>query len=110
MNGSDAAATHGLGFIGHLVMDIAAAEHGLVLLGPRTKLEAACDSALAVPDNLGVCSAHSKCPGWLTWLIFTNPLSPNVHGHFELSFQISLLNHAWIKASLIQSAVKPAPI
>jgi hypothetical protein len=30
-------------------------------------------------------------------LIFHNLTLPNASGHFELSFEISLLNHAWIR-------------
>jgi hypothetical protein len=33
-------------------------------------------------------------------LIFHNLTLPNASGHFELSFEISLLNHAWIRARL----------
>jgi hypothetical protein len=32
-------------------------------------------------------------------LIFHNLTLPNASGHFELSFEISLLNHAWIRTS-----------
>jgi hypothetical protein len=33
-------------------------------------------------------------------LIFHNLTLPNASGHFELSFEISLLNHAWIRTSV----------
>jgi len=62
MNGSNAAAADRLGLFRHLIVDVAAREHWLLLLGPGAGLETTGDSLLAVPENLGVFSAHSKCP------------------------------------------------
>ena len=62
MDGPDASTTRGLGLGGHLVVDVAAGQHGLVLRGPGTRFEPALNSLLAVAEDLGVFSAHSKCP------------------------------------------------
>jgi hypothetical protein len=40
-------------------------------------------------------------------LIFHNLTLPNASGHFELSFEISLLNHAWIRARRCASHIHP---
>src|SRR5664280_280417 len=99
MNGSDATTTYGLDLVGHLIVDVTPGKHRLVWRRPGTGLEPAVDSLLAIPENVGVFSAHSKCPCWVTGCFFINSLSPNVDGHIELSFIISLLNHAWFRTS-----------
>src|SRR5664279_188098 len=100
MNGSDATTTYGLDLVGHLIVDVTPGKHRLVLRRPGTRLEPAVDSLLAIPENVGVFSAHSKCPCWVTGCFFINSLSPNVDGHIELSFIVSLLHHAWFRPSL----------
>ena len=80
MNSSDAPTTHGLGLLAHFIMDVAAREHRLVLFGPGTGLQAAGNSLLAVAEDLGVFSAHSKCPFWLLCLFFTTSFQPMLTG------------------------------
>jgi hypothetical protein len=48
--------------LGHLEMDVVAAEHRLGLLRPATFcVQAARDSLLAVTQDFGIGSVHSKC-------------------------------------------------
>jgi hypothetical protein len=60
--GADAAAVGGPAPVGHFKMDVAAAEHRLGLRFPAAFcLQAARDSLLAVAQDFGVGSVHSKC-------------------------------------------------
>ena len=60
--GPDAAAADRLAPLGHFKMGVAAAEHGLGLrFPPAFWIQAARDSLLAVTQDFGISSLHSKC-------------------------------------------------
>jgi len=62
--------------LGHLVVNIARSHHRLGLIAPRPfRVEAACNSLLAVADDLRVGSVHSKCSFFFGGLRFAT--SPN---------------------------------
>jgi hypothetical protein len=62
VEGPDAAAADRPASLGHLKMDVAAAEHRLGLLRPPAFcVQAARDSLLAVTQDFGIGSVHSKC-------------------------------------------------
>jgi len=61
MNGAQAAAGHGFGAPGHLIVHIAGAKHGSRLVLPIARSQPVRDWALAVAEDLRVISLHSKC-------------------------------------------------
>jgi len=60
MNGSDPATINPLGSLGHFVVNVTGAEHGLGLLGPVLGGQTPLDSSLAIAESFAVSSAHSK--------------------------------------------------
>jgi hypothetical protein len=66
-----------------LIMNITAAYHRLKLLLPVAGSQSAFDSALAVAQEFGVVSAHSKCHFHGCFECLNKPISTNVYRHFE---------------------------
>src|SRR5688572_1230123 len=76
MDRSHSTASDRLGLVRHLIMDIAGGQHRLGLLGPEAGLEPAGNSVLAVAEDLGVASAHSKSCLFGLFESFTNSYEP----------------------------------
>ncbi len=68
MEGADTAAVDALNARGHFVNNVAGFEHRSRLVFPVLRCQPVLDSLLAVPQNLGVGSVHSKWP-LLVWLL-----------------------------------------
>jgi hypothetical protein len=66
-----------------LVMNIAPAHHRLGLLLPVAWSQTVFDSALAVAEDFGVVSAHSKCRFHGLRSVLNKPISTNAYRHFE---------------------------
>ena len=67
--GPDAAAADRPAPLGHFKVDVAGAQHGLGLLRPAAFcVQAARDSLLAVTQDFGIGSVHSKCHFSSVWL------------------------------------------
>lgn len=67
MQDADAAATDRLPPPGQLVVKVAGLEHRPRLIGSLFGRQGAGDSVLAIAENLGVVSIHSKCPFLGVW-------------------------------------------
>lgn len=61
MNNSQSPAACRVGAFGHLVMDIAPAEHRFGLITPVGRSQTSIDTGLAIAEDLGVLSVHSRC-------------------------------------------------
>lgn len=95
---SDSSAIYPLRSLSHLVVNVARLKHGLGLLFPVLWGQALLDSILAVTDNFGVGSAHSKCSFCWFSLFSTNTISTNIYGHFESFRFFKQNNHACYRA------------
>src|ERR1700677_4738103 len=63
-------AVHSANPCGHVIMNVAGAHHRLGLIAPAPiVIQATFNSLLAVADNLGVFSLHSKCSFLLDWFV-----------------------------------------
>ncbi len=60
MHRSNPAAVHPLGSLSHLILNVAGLEHRPRLILPVLGLQAALNSVLAVTEDFGVASIHSK--------------------------------------------------
>src|SRR5215204_7103075 len=80
---SDASVAGCSDFAAQLVMNIAAAHHRLRLALPVAWSQSSFDSALAVTEDFGVVSAHSKCHFHGCFECLNKPISTNVYRHFE---------------------------
>src|SRR5271156_6905295 len=70
MHRTYSAAVHSPRPFGHLIMNVAGAQHRLGLLAPTPiVIQAALNSLLAVADNLRIFSFHSKCSFLLDWFV-----------------------------------------
>jgi hypothetical protein len=83
MHGPDPAVAVGLGFVAHLIMNVAGPEHGLGLVLPILGSQAPGDSGLAVAQDFGVFSAHSKMLSVGLFLTCHDFNSTNIHGHLR---------------------------
>src|SRR4029453_813799 len=80
VNGSQTSATHGPGSLGHFVVQITTTQHRLDLLAPVSRLKAPLDSGLAITEDSGIASIHSKCSlHGLVWFL-TNSFQPMLTG------------------------------
>src|ERR1035437_7904097 len=86
MHRTDAAAVDALHAGGDLVMNVAGFEHGSRLVFPVLWRQSAFDSLLAIPENLGVVSFHSKWPFVSCDCCCDKLNSTSIYGHFELLF------------------------
>jgi hypothetical protein len=63
MDRADASAVDRLGFLGHLIMNVAGFYHGLGLIAPPPLgIQATLNSLLAIAQDLRIASVHSKWP------------------------------------------------
>jgi transposase len=70
VNRSDAPTANRLRLPGHLIAKVTAGEHRLLRLGPGSWFQPTLNSSLAVPEDLGEFSAHSKWPYCWTFLLW----------------------------------------
>jgi hypothetical protein len=70
MHRSNTPAVHALHALGHLVVDITGPEHRPGLVLPILGRQTAGDSVLAVAENFGVVSIHSKWPFVDCWSFY----------------------------------------
>src|SRR5664280_1761868 len=84
MHRADAAAVDTLHAGGDLVMNVAGFEHGSRLVIPVLWCQPAFDSLLAIPEDLGVVSFHSKWPFVGCHCCCDKLNSTSIYGHFEL--------------------------
>src|ERR1035437_1504606 len=99
MHRTDAAAVDALHAGGDLVMNVAGFEHGSRLVFPVLWRQSAFDSLLAIPENLGVVSFHSKWPFVGCDCCCDKLNSTSIYGHFELLFCNRSEYHAYNRAS-----------
>src|SRR5450759_4602447 len=90
MHRTDAAAVDALHAGGDLVMNFAGFEHGSRLVFPVLWRQSAFDSLLAIPENLGVVSFHSKWPFVGCDCCCDKLNSTSIYGHFVLLFWVLL--------------------
>src|ERR1035437_5595003 len=86
MHRTDAAVVDALHAGGDLVMNVAGFEHGSRLVFPVLWRQSAFDSLLAIPQNLGVISFHSKWPFVGCGCGRDKLNSTSIYGHFELFY------------------------
>src|SRR5260370_30560552 len=72
----------------HLVMNVTGFEHRSLLIFPVHRLQWAFDSVLAVPENFGVISLHSKWPFVELFFVVTNSFQPTFTGLSSFFFVI----------------------
>src|ERR1039458_7752584 len=99
MHRTDAAAVDALHAGGDLVMNVAGFEHGSRLVFPVLWRQSAFDSLLAIPENLGVVSFHSKWPFVGCDCCCDKLNSTSIYGHFELLFFNRSEYHAYNRTS-----------
>src|ERR1035437_8860275 len=107
MHRTDAAAVDALHAGGDLVMNVAGFEHGSRLVFPVLWRQSAFDSLLAIPENLGVVSFHSKWPFVGCDCCCDKLNSTSIYGHFELLFCNRSEYHAYNRPSNHYSCVLP---
>src|SRR5665647_1938207 len=109
MHRTDAAVVDALHAGGDLVMNVAGFEHGSRLVFPVLWRQSAFDSLLAIPENLGVVSFHSKWPFVGCDCCCDKLNSTSIYGHFELLFCNRSEYHAYNRTSdhFIASGVVP---
>src|ERR1035437_8119294 len=101
MHRTDAAAVDALHAGGDLVMNVAGFEHGSRLVFPVLWRQSAFDSLLAIPENLGVVSFHSKWPFVGCDCCCDKLNSTSIYGHFELLFCNRSEYHAYNRSSAL---------
>ena len=84
MHRTDAPAVDALHARCHLVMNVPGFKHRPRLVFPVLGSQSAFDSLLAVPENLGVVSFHSKWPFVGRHVCCDKHISTSIYGHFEL--------------------------
>src|SRR6266478_8532514 len=72
----------------HLIMNVTGLEHRARLIFPVPGSQSAFDSALAVPENFGVISFHSKWPFVELFFVVTNSFQPTFTGLSSFFFVI----------------------
>src|SRR5436309_14052663 len=88
MHGADATAVDAVDARCQLVMNVARFEHRSPLVLPVLGFQSAFDSLLAVPQDLGVISFHSKWPFVGGYVCCDKHISTSIYGHFEFFFVI----------------------
>jgi hypothetical protein len=92
MHGSYPAAVHRRRPLRHLVVDVTGLEHRAGLVFPVLGFETTFDSLLAVAQDFGIPSIHSKWPFVGCCGLDNTCISTCIDGHFELSVQTSSEN------------------
>src|SRR5213592_2908720 len=80
MHRANAPAVEALNPGGHLVVYVTGLEHRARLIFPVLGGQSTFDSALAVPENFGVISFHSKWPFVELLFVMTNSFQPTFTG------------------------------
>ena len=88
MHRANAAAVEALHAGCHLIMNVTGFERRSLLSFPVHRLQSAFDSALAVPENFGVISFHSKWPFVELFFVVTNSFQPTFTGLSSFFFVI----------------------
>jgi hypothetical protein len=88
MQRTDAAAVEALHSRGHFVNNVTGPEHRSRLVLPVFGCQSALNPLLAVPEDVGVVSIHSKWPFVGCGCCCDKLNSTNIYGHFEL-FRLS---------------------
>ena len=87
VHGSYPAAAHRGSTLGHLEVDVTGFEHRAGLVFPVLDFETTFDSLLAVAQDFGIGSIHSKWPFVGCCSLDNTCISPPIDGHFELVVQ-----------------------
>src|SRR5258708_7524036 len=81
MNSADPAAVYGPALLGHFIMDVARRHDRLRLIAPDSLgIQAALNSLLAVAQDFGIGSHHSKCCFFLGGLVLSPPSNQGLTG------------------------------
>ena len=100
-HGADAAGGEALDPIGQFVVDVGGGDHGALAFGAGPVLDAAEDSALALPERVEDIGFHSKASvDWDSEDVLLPPLFPDRPGVFELfrpGCGSEATNHAWLR-------------
>src|SRR5437773_928602 len=93
MHRANAAAVEPLHARGHLIMNVTGFKHRSRLIFPVHRPQSAFDSALAVAEDFGVISFHSKWPFVDLSLVVTNSFQPTFTGLSSFFFVTDQKSH-----------------
>src|SRR3954464_8494241 len=100
MHGSQPAAVHRPCLLRHLIVQVTRRHDRLRLIAPSTRrVQASCDSFLAVADDLGIGSAHSKCSSFFGWLVVANSPNQDWTGISSFFLYLTRRSHAFLRTS-----------
>jgi hypothetical protein len=89
MHRSDATATDPLNALSHLIVNVTGLEHGPWLVFPILGRQSLFDSLLAVAEDLGILSFHSKSPFVVAAASSSNGNSPTMTAVSSFWFQLN---------------------
>ena len=92
VHGSYSATVHRRGPLRHLIVDVTGIEHRARLVFPVLGFETTFDSLLAVAQDFGIFSIHSKWPFVGCCGLDNTCISTPIDGHFELFVQTAREN------------------